>query len=101
MVGQMVYYQYYLPKGLDITSLSYSWPPQGPNGKPGLVSHDLFAISKGPRPVLAHKFIDFMYEPDNALTNYTYEGYQPTVLSLDKQTALTRGTCRPASTTRS
>ena len=27
--GQMVYYQYYLPKGLDITSLSYSWPPQG------------------------------------------------------------------------
>ena len=28
--GQMVYYQYYLPKGLDITALSYAWPPQGP-----------------------------------------------------------------------
>ena len=47
--GQMVYYQYYLPKGLDITSLSYAWPPQGAAGKPGLVSHDLFAILKGRR----------------------------------------------------
>ena len=27
--GQMAYYQYYLPKGLDITALSYAWPPQG------------------------------------------------------------------------
>ena len=31
--GQMVYYQYYLPKGLDITSLSYAWPPQGAGGE--------------------------------------------------------------------
>ncbi len=95
--GQMVYYQYYLPKGLDITSLSYSWPPQGAAGKPGLVSHDLFAISKGAaNPVLAHNFIDFMYEPDNALANYTYEGYQPTVLSLDKETALAKGFLPPS-----
>ena len=90
--GQMVYYQYYLPKGLDLTSLSYAWPPQGPGGKPGLISHDLFAISKGAAsPVLAHKFIDFMYEPENALTNYGYEGYQPTVVSLDQSTALENG----------
>ena len=75
---------------------------RAPVGKPGLVSHDLFAISKGAaNPVLAHKFIDFMYEPDNALTNYTYEGYQPTVLSLDKRRRWTRATCRPAWTTRS
>ena len=95
--GQMVYYQYYLPKGLDITSLSYSWPPLGTGAKPGLISHDLFAISKGAaNPVLAHKFIDFMYEPDNALSNYTYEGYQPTVLSLDKQTALDKGYLPPS-----
>ena len=46
--GQMVYYQYYLPKGLDITSLSYIWPPQGAGKQKGLISHDLFAISKGP-----------------------------------------------------
>lgn len=90
--GQMVYYQYYLPKGLDITALSYIWPPQGSGGQKGLISHDLFAISKGAaNPVLAHKLIDYLYEPDNALLNYTYEGYQPTVSSLDRQTALTKG----------
>ena len=90
--GQMVYYQYYLPKGVDITALSYIWPPQGAGGQSGLISHDLFAISKGAaNPVLAHALIDYLYEPDNALLNYTYEGYQPTVNSLDKQTALAKG----------
>ncbi len=90
--GQMVYYQYYLPKGLDITALSYIWPPQGPGKQKGLISHDLFAIPKGAaNPVLAHKLIDYLYEPANALANYQYEGYQPTVTSLDKKTALSKG----------
>ena len=95
--GQMVYYQYYLPKGLDITALSYIWPPQGAGGQMGLISHDLFAISKGAaNPVLAHKLIDYLYEPDNALANYQYEGYQPTVNSLDKDTALSKGYLPPS-----
>ncbi|MGH2596348.1 MAG: extracellular solute-binding protein [Actinomycetota bacterium] len=95
--GQMVYYQYYLPKGLDITALSYSWPPQGPGGQKGMISHDLFAISKGAaNPVLAHLLIDYLYEPANALENYTYEGYQPTVNSLDKDTALAKGYLPPS-----
>ncbi len=90
--GQMVYYQYYLPKGLDITSLSYLWPPQGAAAKPGLVSHDLFAIPKGAQnPVLAHQMINFLYDPANALTNYTYEGYQPPMNSLDVDTAVSKG----------
>jgi hypothetical protein len=37
-----------------------------------------------------------MYEPDNALANYTYEGYQPTVKSLDKKTALAKGYLPPS-----
>ena len=93
----MVYYQYYLPKGLDITALSYVWPPQGSGGQKGLISHDLFAIPKGAaNPVLAHLLIDYLYEPDNALLNYTYEGYQPTVQSLDKETALAKGYLPPS-----
>ena len=95
--GQMAYYQYYLPKGLDITALSYAWPPQGRGGKPGLLSHDLFAISKGAtNPVLAHELINFMYEPTTRSRTTRYEGYQPTVLSLDEQTALTMAICRRA-----
>ena len=48
------------PKGLDITALSYVWPPQGAGGKAGSSRHDLFAISKGAaNPVLAHTMIDY------------------------------------------
>ena len=73
--GQMAYYQYYLPKGLDITALSYAWPPQGQGGQKGLISHDLFAIPKGAAsPVLAHALIDYLYDPKNAIANYSYEG---------------------------
>ena len=89
--GQMAYYQYYLPKGLDITALSYAWPPQGP-AKKGLISHDLFAIPKGAaNPVLAHEMINFLYEPTNAIANYSYEGYQPTVASFDEEIAVKDG----------
>ncbi|MGZ8631359.1 MAG: ABC transporter substrate-binding protein [Actinomycetota bacterium] len=90
--GQIAYYQYYLPKGLDITALSYAWPPQGPGGQKGLVSHDLFAIPKGAAsPVLAHEMINYLYAPENAIANYSYEGYQPTVASFDEKAAVTDG----------
>ncbi|MGZ5350046.1 MAG: ABC transporter substrate-binding protein [Actinomycetota bacterium] len=90
--GQMAYYQYYLPKGLDITALSYAWPPQGSGGKKGLLSHDLFAIPKGAaNPVLAHDMINFMYEATNAIDNYSYEGYQPTVASFNEESAVKDG----------
>jgi spermidine/putrescine transport system substrate-binding protein len=90
--GQMVYYQYYLPKDVKITDLSYCWPPEAHAKKPGLISHDLFAIPKGAaHPVLAHMLIDFLYDPDNALQNYTYEGYQPPLNSLDVEEAVAHG----------
>ena len=90
--GQMAYYQYYLPKGLDITGLSYAWPPQGPGGQKGMISHDLFAIPKGAAsPVLAHALVDYLYEPENAIANYSYEGYQPTVKSFNEEVAVTDG----------
>jgi spermidine/putrescine-binding protein len=88
----MAYYQYYLPKGLDITALSYAWPPQGQGGQKGLISHDLFAIPKGAAsPVLAHALIDYLYDPKNAITNYSYEGYQPTVKSFNEDVAVSDG----------
>lgn len=90
--GQMVYYQYYLPKDVGITDLSYLWPPHGAGGKPGLISHDLFAIPKAAsNPVLAHELINHLYDIDVALQNYTYEGYQPTLTSFDVDLAVSEG----------
>ena len=90
--GSMGYYQYYLPKGVDITAISYAWPPTTPSKKKGLIAQDLFAIPTGAaHPVLAHQMIDYMYEPDVALQNYTYESYQPPINSLDETTAVEQG----------
>lgn len=95
--GSMGYYQYYLPKGVDITAISYLWPPQGVGKKKGLITHDLFAIPTGAaHPVLAHDMINFMYDPKIALENYTYETYQPPVVSFDEKTAVTKGYLPPS-----
>lgn len=95
--GSMGYYQYYLPKGVDITAISYVWPPQTASKKKGLISQDLFAIPTGAaNPVLAHELINFMYDPKNALMNYTYETYQPPIKSFDEKTAVTKGYLPPS-----
>jgi spermidine/putrescine transport system substrate-binding protein len=90
--GSMGYYQWNLPEGVDITSISYVWPPQTPSKAKGMLSHDLFAIPKGAaHPVLAHEMINFLYDPEIALQNYTYESYQPPIRSLDETTAVKEG----------
>jgi spermidine/putrescine transport system substrate-binding protein len=90
--GQLPYYQYYLPKDVVVEDLSYIWPPQGAGGQKGLISHDLLAVPKGAsNPVLAHELINYLYDPDIAIQNYSYEGYQPTVASFDEESATTDG----------
>ncbi len=90
--GQVSYYQYYLPKGLPITSFTYVWPPKDLQPAPGLISNDVFAIPRGAaHPVLAHKMIDFLLDPANAATNYSYEGYQPPITSLTPKAILKQG----------
>jgi len=90
--GQVVYYQYYLPKDMEITQISYVWPPKGAGGKGGLIGTDLFAIPKGAaNPVAAHKLINFLYEPDTALLNYTYEGFQPPLKDFTVDLAVSDG----------
>jgi spermidine/putrescine transport system substrate-binding protein len=72
--GDMVNAQYYLPEGTDVAVLGYWYPPDGK----GVVGNDQMAVVKGtPRPVLAHHFLNFMLDPDNALENFEYVGYQP------------------------
>ncbi len=90
--GQLTYYQYYLPKDLPITAFTWVWPPTGASGMPGIITTDLFAIPKGAKnPVLAHELINFLYEPENALTNYSYEGFQPPIVQYDPQEQIETG----------
>lgn len=81
--GQVVYYQYYLPKDLPIEAFSYVWPPKASGGRSGIITNDMFAIPKGAQnPVLAHAMIDWLSDPENALTNYSYEGFQPPIIGV-------------------
>jgi spermidine/putrescine transport system substrate-binding protein len=90
--GQVVYYQYYLPDDLGIEAFSYVWPPKAASGGPGIITNDLFAIPKGAQsPVLAHAMIDWLSDPDNALLNYSYEGFQPPIDGVTPESILAEG----------
>jgi spermidine/putrescine-binding protein len=56
------------------------------------LTNDVFAIPKGaPHPVLAHAMIDFLLDAENALTNYSYEGFQPPIVQFDNDQAVSDG----------
>jgi spermidine/putrescine transport system substrate-binding protein len=85
--GDMVSAQYYLPKGTPPSVIGYWYPPGG-----GSVGSDTMAVLKGStKPVLAHLFIDFMLDPDNALTNMGYVGYQPPQNGLTASKLIAKG----------
>jgi spermidine/putrescine transport system substrate-binding protein len=96
--GQAAYYQYYLPKGLDISAITYIWPPKdGTSGAPGIMGSDHFAIPRvAQSPVLAHMMINFMLDPKNATPNYSYEGYQPPLKQLEPDKIVAQGLIPPS-----
>jgi spermidine/putrescine transport system substrate-binding protein len=79
--GDFVSAQYYLPKGVDYTVLGYWRPPDGG----GMIGSDMMTIPRSAKnPVLAHHFLNFMLDEDNAYANfYNFVGYQPPLTSLN------------------
>jgi spermidine/putrescine transport system substrate-binding protein len=70
--GDMAAAYEYLPKGTSVDTLGYWFPAS----RRGPVANDLMVnLTSGQNPVLAHKFIDYMLDVDNALQNYSYVGY--------------------------
>ncbi|HXF71278.1 MAG TPA: spermidine/putrescine ABC transporter substrate-binding protein [Actinomycetota bacterium] len=86
--GNMNYAQYYLPKGVGPEVLGFYYPPDGG----WEVTNDLIVISaRAENPVLAHRFIDFLLDIDNGLTNFGYEGYQPPFVGVSEERWLEAG----------
>ena len=77
--GDLVNSAYYWPNNEDLGTARYLWPAKSAGSNVhGPISNDTMAVLKGSeRPVLAHNFINFMLDADNALTNFEYLGYQP------------------------
>jgi spermidine/putrescine transport system substrate-binding protein len=82
--GDLVNSQYFWPGGVDLGTTRYLWPAKAEGSTVhGPISSDTMAVLKGSeRPVLAHMFLDFMLNADNALKNFEWVGYQPPQNSL-------------------
>jgi spermidine/putrescine transport system substrate-binding protein len=83
---------YFLPEGDTAPNLSYYWPA-ATEGIPGNVDNDTVVMMRNSKaPVLAHLFIDWVLEANNALANYTtYSGYQHPQVSIDPEALVGTG----------
>lgn len=78
--GNMVYTQYYLPRGTGTDVLGFWFPEDGK----GIVASDTMAISANAKnPVLAHHYLNFLLHNDVAFQNMSYEGYQPPLTAIE------------------
>jgi spermidine/putrescine transport system substrate-binding protein len=82
----------YLPEGTSPDVLRYWSQVQG-----GPIFNDCICVSaKATKPVIAHRFLDYMLDPKAAYDNFTgYVGYQPPLNSIDPD-ALVRDEVVPA-----
>jgi spermidine/putrescine transport system substrate-binding protein len=80
--GDMALSNQYLPKGQSADTIGYWFPPD----RKGPVANDLMVnLTTGANPVLAHKFIDYMLAPDNALENFSFVGYMQPLTEVTPQ----------------
>lgn len=72
----------YLPKGTPPSVLSYWSQRDG-----GPVFNDTISVgAKASKPVMAHRFIDYLLDDDVAYENFVgYVGYQPPITAIDPQ----------------
>ncbi len=86
--GDVVNAQYYLPQGESIENVGFWYPADGG----GMIGSDQMTVLAGASsPVLAHLFIDYVLDADNALTNFGWLGYQPPQTSIDPESVVADG----------
>jgi spermidine/putrescine transport system substrate-binding protein len=80
--GDMATAASYMPKGVPVDVVGYWFPTDGR----GPVGNDLITVLKGAQnPVLAHLFMNYMIDLQNALTNYSYTGYMQPITGVTPQ----------------
>jgi spermidine/putrescine transport system substrate-binding protein len=80
--GDMALSNQYLPAGTSVDTIGYWFPPD----RKGPVANDVMVnLTGGANPVLAHKFIDYMLDVDNALENFSYVGYMQPLTAVTPQ----------------
>jgi spermidine/putrescine transport system substrate-binding protein len=86
--GDAVNAQYYLPRGETIENVGYWYPAEGG----GMIGSDQMTImADAPHPVLAHHFLNYLLDVDNAVRNFSWLGYQPPQRTLDPDRVVADG----------
>jgi spermidine/putrescine transport system substrate-binding protein len=85
--GDMVSAPYYMPEGDDPSVLRYLWPPKAAQSTTGgmISSDNMVIMANAENPVLAHMFLNFMLDNDNALENFAWTGYQPPLTAINPE----------------
>jgi spermidine/putrescine transport system substrate-binding protein len=90
--GDMVTGQYYLPEGVGVDTLRYWFPRDGK----GVVNNDFMVLGRtGENPVLAHHFLNYMLNPEVAMENFSFVGYQPPQVTMTPQALIDSGVVPP------
>ena len=90
--GDVLAAPYYFPEGGDPGVLRYWFPPRGG----GAVANDAIGILRTSKnPVLAHHFINYLLDRAAALKNYSWNGYQPPQIELDRRSLIAEGYVPP------
>ncbi|MGA8296810.1 MAG: spermidine/putrescine ABC transporter substrate-binding protein [Acidimicrobiales bacterium] len=72
----------YMPKGVPVEVVGYWFPPDGR----GPVGNDTITILKSSEnPVLAHLFLNYMLDLDNAIENISFNGYMQPLTGVTPQ----------------
>ncbi len=80
--GDMAAAASYMPKGVPVEVVSYWFPSDGK----GPVGNDtMVALKSGKNPVLAHLFLNYMLDLDNALENISFNGYMQPLTGVTPQ----------------
>jgi spermidine/putrescine transport system substrate-binding protein len=86
--GDLVSVQYYYPSWSSRDQIRYWYPTVDP----GVIGSDTIAVlANGKNPVLAHTFLNYMLDFDNACTNFKWNGYAPPQVKLTSPTMLVKG----------
>jgi spermidine/putrescine transport system substrate-binding protein len=90
--GDLINAVSYLPEGTDPSILRYWFPKDGK----GMVNNDTMVVLKGGQnPVLAHLFLDHVLDTKQAMSNFTFTGYQPPQVSITPDQLVADGVIPP------
>jgi spermidine/putrescine transport system substrate-binding protein len=80
--GDMAAAASYMPKGVPVDVVSYWFPSDGK----GPVGNDtMVALKSGKNPVLAHLFLNYLLDLNNALDNISFNGYMQPLTGVTPQ----------------